>query len=381
MAEPLRTYFNVDVARTVARQIAAVWPPFEADAFVADVLNGFEELGLMERGRHIAQKLRHHLPADYREAIGILLRSCGERPARTDGDGGMSSFLYLPHVCFVAEYGLDHFDASMQAQHALTQRFTAEFSIRPFIERYPERTLAVLREWAADPDAHVRRLVSEGTRPRLPWAGRLRELQRDPRPVLELLELLRDDPHEMVRRSVANNLNDIGKDHPDLLVQVASRWLEDAPAERRRLVTHALRSLVKQGHAGALALLGAGTEAAVALESVRITPARTSIGGKVAITLGIRSTSDEAQRIVADLRVHYVKANGSTSPKVFKLRTADVGPGEVLACRKQVSLRDMSTRRHYPGEHRVELLLNGRAIALGAFTLAGAPRGCPAATP
>jgi 3-methyladenine DNA glycosylase AlkC len=369
MAEPLRNYFSTDVPRTIARQIAGVWPAFDTDAFMAGVIVGYDELGLMDRGRHIARRLRAHLPAQYRDALEVLLQSCGERPARSEGDGGMSSFLYLPHVCFVAEYGFDDFDASMRAQHALTQRFTAEFSIRPFIERHPGRTLATLRQWATDPNPHVRRLVSEGTRPRLPWAGRLRDLQRDPQPVLALLELLKDDPDEMVRRSVANNLNDIGKDHPDVLVEVAGRWLDGASPERKRLVAHALRSLVKKGHTSALALLGAGADAVVALERIDITPATVTDDGKVAIAFAIRSTAEEEQRIVADLRVHYVKANGSTSPKVFKLKAADLAPGDVLACRKQLSLRDLTTRRHYAGEHVVEVLLNGRAMALGSFTL------------
>ena len=170
----------------------------------------------------------------------------------------MAAFLYMPHLFFVARHGLDHFEDSMRAQYALTQRFTAEYSIRAFLEKHPEATLARLREWAADPSQHVRRLVSEGTRPRLPWAPRLRAFQKDPRPVLELLELLKDDPELYVRRSVANNLNDIGKDHPALLTAVAKRWLRGATPERRWIVDHALRSAVKRADAGALGALGYG---------------------------------------------------------------------------------------------------------------------------
>ena len=136
----------------------------------------------------------------------------------------MDVFIYLPHVFFVAKFGVGHFEASMRAQYELTQRFTAEYSIRGFLERYPERTLARLREWAGDANAHVRRLVSEGTRPRLPWAPRLRAFQDDPQPVLELLELLKDDPELYVRRSVANNLNDIGKDNPTALIDTCRHW-------------------------------------------------------------------------------------------------------------------------------------------------------------
>lgn len=181
MAEPLRNHYGPRVPRTIARQVAALWPAFRAEAFVADALDGYDALGLMDRGRHIARALRLHLPADYAEALAILLRSVGARPARTAGDDGMASFLYLPHVHFVAEFGLDDFEPSMGALHTLTQRFTAEFSIRPFLERHERATLARLAQWTADPDLHVRRLVSEGTRPRLPWASPLRRSRRSPR--------------------------------------------------------------------------------------------------------------------------------------------------------------------------------------------------------
>lgn len=369
MAEPLKNYFTLDVPRGIAKAIERVWPAFRRRAFVAHVAKEFDALELMDRGRHIARVLRRHLPADYPTALGILLQSVGERPARAEGDGGMASFFYLPHVCFVAEFGLDHFDESMQALHALTQRFTSEFSVRPFIERYEQEALGLLRQWARDPNVHVRRLVSEGTRPRLPWAGRLLRFQQDPSPVLELLEMLRDDPEEYVRRSVANNLNDIGKDHPDVLVDVARRWLIDASPERAALVRHALRSLVKQGHAGALVVLGVGRRAEVAVEHVVVTPRRPEAGGKVSVAFVVRSTSRRQQRVLVDFRVHFMKASGAVSPKVFKLKTIDLPAGASMAFRKTVSLADLTTRRHYPGRHAVDVVINGVVTPIGTFTL------------
>lgn len=371
MAEPLKNYFDDRIPRTIARQMAAVWPEFRVKAFVADVLHGYAELELMDRGRHIARVLRRYLPEDYPEALQILLRSVEDRPQRTEGDGGMASFLYLPHVNFVAEFGLDHFDVSMRALYMLTQRFTAEFSIRPFLERYERESLALLRKWAKDPNTHVRRLVSEGTRTRLPWAGRLRRFQEDPAPVLALLELLKDDPELFVRRSVANNLNDIGKDHPDVLIDVARRWMADASEERRALVRHALRSLVKQGHPEALKILGFGQSAAVAIEDIDITPECVAKGGKVTVGFTVRSTGRRAQRVLADLRIYFVKANGKASPKVFKLKSMDLPPGGAASCRKTVSLADLTTRQHYAGEHLVEVLVNGRTEPLGSFVVTG----------
>jgi 3-methyladenine DNA glycosylase AlkC len=259
----------------------------------------------------------------------------------------------------------------MRAQYELTQRFTAEFSIRVFLERYPEATLARLREWARDPNVHVRRLVSEGTRPRLPWAPRLRSFQDDPRPVLELLELLKDDPELYVRRSVANNLNDIGKDNPAALVETCRRWLDGASAERRWLVRHALRSAVKRGDPDALALLGFGAEAVVAVRDLRIEPTVAPIGGSVTVAVELANESAETQPLLVDLRIHFVKANGKTSPKVFKLKELELEPGASARLGKTISLAQHSTRTHYPGRHRVELLVNGRASEAGAFDVVG----------
>jgi 3-methyladenine DNA glycosylase AlkC len=368
MAEPLKNQFGVELADKIAGMISHVFPAFEQDAFVKNVLDGYEALGLMPRGWKIARTLRGYLPVNYPEAVEILIESLGPKLDTTE-DLGMAPFLYLPHVCFVAEYGLDHFEISMCAQYELTQRFSAEFSIRPFLAQHTEATLARLKDWAKDPSPHVRRLVSEGTRPRLPWAPRLREFQKDPRPVLALLELLKDDPELYVRRSVANNLNDIGKDHPALLVETARRWMNNATDERRWLVSHALRSAVKRAEPGALEVMGFGEEANVSIENALITPQRVLTGGSVEITFEVTNTDSRRQRILVDFRVHFMKANGKTSPKVFKLKTIDLAPRETVRMGKSVSLAEMTTRKHYAGTHKVDVVLNGHTKPLGAFEL------------
>ena len=244
-----------------------------------DACAGLDALELLDRGRHIARALAKRLPPSYPDAIAVLLQSLGPEHASDELIGaGMAPFFYLPHTVFVAEHGLDHFDVSMRAQYELTKRFSAESSIRPYIAKYPERTLDCLRGWARDPNAHVRRLVSEGTRLRLPWSQRVPWLDQHPERVLALLEMLKDDDASMVRRSVANNLNDLGKVHPGLLMQTCESWLEDASPERRELVEHALRSAVRRAVPEALRLLGYGGKASVAVEDVRIVPRRVSIG-------------------------------------------------------------------------------------------------------
>lgn len=369
MGEPLTQSFGPEIPRRIADQIRAVHAAFPQTRFLRRALQRYETLNLMARGRQIARALNDSLPHNFADAIHILLASLGSVPAKQDGDRGMAPFFYLPHVLYVAEYGLDHFDLSMQAQYELTQRFTAEFSIRPFLERYPEATLAQLAAWASDPSPDVRRLVSEGTRPRLPWAPRLHAFQRDPRPVLALLERLKDDPALSVRRSVANNLNDIGKDHPALLAATARRWLRGAGEERRWIIRHALRSAVKRGEPGALRVLGAGSPAQVLVRKRIVSPKVVTLGRSVAIGVDLINEKPTPQRVIADFRIQFVKANGKAAPKVFKLKTLDLTPGARARLRKSVSLKPMTTRRHYPGTHRVELLLNGRVQSLGHFVL------------
>ncbi|MBA3595621.1 MAG: DNA alkylation repair protein [Pseudomonadota bacterium] len=370
MAEPLVNQYGADVPQAIARMVTAVHPAFNTRRFVADALTGYDELALMPRGKHIAQALQRHLPADYPKAIHILLASL-DQPHGRDPGLSLGSFLYLPHTMFVAQFGLAHFEDSMRAQHALTQRFTAEFSIRAFLQHHEAATLARFRQWASDPSEHVRRLVSEGSRPRLPWASRLPAFQKNPAPVLELLELLKDDPALYVRRSVANNLNDIGKDHPEVLAKTAKRWLKGASDERRWIVQHALRSAVKRGEAGALAALGFGKSAEVAVSRARITPARVPMGEKVTIAFDVSNTSAKAQEVLVDFCIHYVKASGKTSAKVFKLKVLSLAPKETVRLSKTVSTAEMTTRKHHAGQHRVDVLLNGQARALGVFELVG----------
>lgn len=369
MAEPLKTFFNPRLAERLGAALHAAWPAFPREAFVREASAGLEAHELLGRARHLRDAMHRALPRDYPAAVDVLVRSLGPAQERTEG-WGMEVFFYLPHVLYVAEHGVEHFEESMRAQYALTQRFTAEFSIRAFLERYPERTLARLREWAVDPSAHVRRLVSEGTRPRLPWAPRLRAFQKDPKPVLALLELLKDDPEEYVRRSVANNLNDIGKDHPALLVRVAKAWMKDAPPGRERLIRHALRSAVKRGESDALEVLGAKKPSGIEVRATAL-PRRAPLGGKVDVRFEVANRSRQSQKLVVDLAVHFLKASGEARPKVFKVRALTLGPGQTEELGRRVSFEQLTTRRHYPGPHRFEVMVNGQGLPLGEVVVTG----------
>ena len=370
VADALKTFFSPALVRRLAADLARAHPPFPVNPFVKEVCAGLDALELLDRGRHIARALGRHLPAAYPEAIDVLVRSLGPEHATDELLGlGMAPFFYLPHTMFVAERGLDHFDLSMRAQHELTRRFSAESSIRPYIAKDPERAFALLRKWTNDPNAHVRRLVSEGTRLRLPWAPRVAWLDANPERVLELLELLKDDPSTLVRRSVANNLNDLGKARPELLNRTAAAWLAGGRTspERRALIEHALRGAVKRGDPAALRLLGFGKKAAVKLERVAFEPRRVKIGGRVAMTFTLRSTARTPQDLLIDVAVHFVKASGATGAKVFKLKRLTLLPRAKADLQTSFSLAIHTTRIPQPGEHAVDVLVNGQRIPAGSF--------------
>lgn len=376
MAEPLKYLLNHSVPPRIATMVRSAWRGFDTAGFLRQIEPGYESLELMARGQRIADALHAHLPAQVPRALAILvdsldapmgLTAAGEPDA---GDRPYSAFLYLPHSLYIGTQGLAHFDAAMAAQHALTQRFTAEFCIRPYLQHHRDATLAQLKTWAQDDNAHVRRLVSEGTRPRLPWATRLPALQKNPLLAMPLLGTLKDDPASYVRRSVANHLGDIAKDHPELAVATARNWLHRASPAREALVRHGLRFLVKRGDTQVLDVLGVGHAVDLTVQAARITPTQARIGDKLRIEAALHNPTPQPQRVLADLKVYYVKANGDTAPKVFKLQTLDIAPGATVALGKTLSLQQMTTRTHYPGVHRVELVLNGRAQPLGEFELA-----------
>lgn len=244
----------------LAHNLRAVYPAFRATAFRKSANSIVQGEGIMRRGRLLGALLGEYLPSHFKEATDILIASLTP-PIKPDDGTGLGGFFYLPHGFFVAERGLHKqpggpkpFPHAMRALREITRRFTSEFAIRPFLVHHTEKTLEQLLDWTADTDENVRRLCSEGSRPRLPWGERLPAFVKDPQPVLPILERLKDDPSAYVRRSVANHLGDIGKDHPELLLSICQAWLKGAGEERRALIRHALRYPANHGNQAALSL-------------------------------------------------------------------------------------------------------------------------------
>jgi len=268
----------------------------------------------------------------------------------------------------VARRGLAQPDLGLQALHAITQRFSAEFAIRPFIAAHPDKVFPILHRWTQDPSAHVRRLVSEGSRPRLPWGLQLKALVADPAPTAPLLLALQDDASDYVRRSVANHLNDIAKDHPARVVAWVQQHLKDAPTERRALLRHASRTLVKLGHAGMLKAWGLGQPLKGSLV-LSLSPTHITLGQSLQMDVSITSSTRRAQNLVVDYAVHHVKADGALSPKVFKGWNLVLAPGETRALRKAHPVRPITTRRYHAGRHVLDLRVNGQVLAEAPFEL------------
>ncbi len=381
MATAFKHLIDRDLVHDVGQHLRRAWPAFPQEAFVAQALNGLDALALKARARHIAHALADTLPRDFHAAAEVMEASLrpvpqprfehdpdkelGQLGTDATGLGGWALWAFGEYV---AHHGLAHPDRALRTLHALTQRFTAEFAIRPFIVAHPERVFATLQQWQHDPSAHVRRLVSEGSRPRLPWGLRLQALVQDPAPTLPLLRTLQDDPSAYVRRSVANHLNDIAKDHPERVVDWLRTHLPEAPASRVQLLRHASRSLIKAGHPGTLQAWGLG-EPFHGQATLHLPAPTVRIGEALSFSVSLHAAPGPQQTLELDYRVHHVKANGETSPKTFKGKRLRLSPHEAWHWTKAHSFQPISTRRYHPGHHRLELLLNGQVVACADFDL------------
>lgn len=359
--------FNADTVAIVADAVHSAHAAFDRDCFVDQVLDEhWEERALKQRMRHMAACLRELLPADYRESIAILRKA--------SPDTAEAGFAAMSFSEFVEAFGVHDYETSVPALAEFTKVVSAEFAVRPFILEYPDRMMGQMLEWARDEDHRVRRLASEGSRPRLPWGMALQPFHIDPSPILPILETLNHDPSEEVRRSVANSLNDISRDHPDVVVATLTRWQDDSQ-EVTSITKHALRTLLKKGDQGALRLLGFDPHPAVRLAHFAADPRAVEIGAATTVRCEIVSESGEEQKVMIDGVVEFARPKGPSS-KVFKWKTATLGPGERLAITRSVSLQPLSTRRIYPGSHSVAVQVNGSLLGRVEFdVIAPAPGG------
>lgn len=356
-----------DVVRRLAAATRKAWAKFDDEAFVKGVLPRLAPLELKARIGFVTAAWAERLPPSYAKALPIVLATMGP-PLTADTQVSQGGFYHWLHAHFVETRGLEDLEASLAAMVQITQRGTAEFCVRPFLIRHPARTLAFLASVRAHESPHVRRWVSEGTRPRLPWGARLTSFIEDPSPVLELITPLRADASLYVRNSVANNLNDIAKDHPRLVVKTVRRWLSEKDNPHAPWIAkRALRQLVKAGDAEALGVLGFDAKPKVKLVSLAIDKPSLEIGDSIEFELALRSSANESVNV--DYAIEYQMARGKIARKVFKLKVVPLTKGKLVALRKRHSFRLITTRTYHPGAHGITVLVNGRPLGSARFEL------------
>lgn len=356
-APALKEIFNAKRLQHIADEMSAVYPAFKAKAFLKHAQDGLAELSVMQRMARVSESLHAVLPLDYEDSLHVLRELA---PRLNSGFVSMC----LPH--YVASYGAHAFDTSMDALKYFTTFGSSEFAIRCFLRSDLERSLERMHDWTRDENHHVRRLASEGSRPRLPWSFRLEAVQADPLLAAGILDLLKADESLYVRKSVANHLNDVTKVHPQWALDTIEGWSLDNK-HTAWIAKHALRSLIKQGDVRALTVIGAGAKAEVELLDVRVEPAVVRLGEAITLSFTVKSTVAQEQRLVIDYAIEYVKANGGVSRKVFKLKTLGLaGFGTEVVRRNQV-IKDFTTRKHFAGRHGVQVMVNGEVLGSAAF--------------
>ena len=348
----------------IANSIAAQYPDFSRANFLRCAFF-LRPLELKDRVRHVREALHDHLPKSYPKALKVILSS-----ARS---GDLQGFDLWPYSDFIQTYGMEHLDRSLSALRDLTPLFTSEFAVRPFILKHPQPTMSFLLGCARSEDLHVRRWASEGTRPRLPWGEKLRPFITDPAPSFSILEKLKFDEELYVRKSVSNHLNDIAKDHPEAVLKILGRWSKLAGKKHAKkiewIIRRSLRSLIKNGNPQALKLIGADPKAKIRVHGLKLRKQTFTMNEKIEFAFRIESDSKKSQKVVIDYVVHYVKFNHETTPKVFKLKTFTLEPGQVVGLVKKHPLKPITTRRYYGGKHRLEIQVNGRVYASAQWNL------------
>lgn len=357
------------MAQVLSRHV----PTWNQRAFVKVASRNLDSLELKERSEQIYRALCQFLPADFptaAECIRLALHPSLDGNSRGEGtsEQGIQGWLILPLTEFAGRHGGEFLPVAMELLKELTMRFTSEFGIRHLWLSHPDEVMSIVSRWVHHENEHVRRLVSEGSRPRLPWGLQLRGFIEEPKRTWHLLQALRDDPSAYVRKSVSNHLNDNARDHPQSVVELARDWQRGASPERQRLIRHALRNLLKQGLPQALALYQL-EQPRLRVAQLTLVSDHIAIGDELEFCLDLISDSSTSQSMRLDYVIHHQKANGSMTPKVFRWKDITLLSRKAYQCNKRHSFRPVSTRVYHPGSHLLEIKANGVVIAASEFQL------------
>lgn len=364
--EPFKNYINKSVAVRISKAIKKQWPLFNSASFLKNIENELLALELKERVDFITERLKSHLPADAAIAIAVLVATLKTK----EQPEGLEQFAVWPLAHYVALYGLEHFDLSMNALLEMTKVFTSEFAIRPFFQKDEKRTLKFLKECAHHKNEHVRRWASEGPRPLLPWGQKLHCFVLNPKAAWDILEKLKDDPSEYVRKSVANHINDHSKNHPDFVLKKLLQWHQqkNKTVQLQWVIKHASRSLIKKGFKKAFRLHGVESSK-IKIHKQKILNKKIILGEMLKVQVTIENLSKKSAQIILDHEIHLLKANGSYSIKVFKGKKLSLKSKEVVRLEMNIPLRPVTTRVYHSGKHHWNVKINGKSTPLLSFDL------------
>ena len=351
MAEPLKHMYNPAFIDDLSSRFSAVYPKFDSRKFKDSVFSdGWEAKELKERMRHISLTLNTVLPQNFPKAVKIL--------EKITGDLNKEGFELMILPDYVEVFGGNHWNESISALETFTEIASSEFAVRPLILENPAKMMKVMLKWSKHKNPHVRRLASEGCRPRLPWAMALPIFKNDPSMVIPILENLKSDPELFVRRSVANNLNDISKDNPDIVIKLAKQWKGESH-EVDWVIKHAFRTLLKKGEPKALKMFGYGNSSNIKIENLKLKSKKVYIGKELIFSFDAALTSRKKEKVRLEYAIYYMKKNGRQSRKVFKIGEIALSAKKVSFIKKQ-SFKEMTTRKHYPGKHKIAIIANGK---------------------
>jgi 3-methyladenine DNA glycosylase AlkC len=357
-----KNFINKNVVDTIGREVHHIYPEFSLKEFVK-VSEKLPPLELKARVLLITAELKKHLPDSYKEAVHILVKTMEQDK--------LSGFSLWPFSEYISQFGLNDFDESMKAMYVMTQKFTSEFAVRPFILQNHAKVLKYFSKWATDKNVHIRRWVSEGSRPILPWGGKIPLFIMDPTHTVLLLDKLKFDEELYVRKSVANHLNDISKNHPHVVIDVLKMWQKSCPEKHQDkldwIKRQALRTMIKKGDKKALEMMGVTGEAKVKISEVKLNKKKFKLGDKLEFSFDLTSTAKTKQKLVVDYAIDFVKAGNKKSAKVFKLKSFSLEPKEEMTVRKSHSLKAITTMKYYKGLHHVYIQINGKKLAEASF--------------
>lgn len=357
--DPLKEMFNKKFYEELALEFYKAHKTFDKTSFVNEVTKNIDQLSLNERLRNTSVILKTYLPSEFAKAIEVMSKVI------PNIQRGYTSLVFPD---FVGLYGQEHFDISMKALKYFTQFGSSEFAIRSFLKNDFKKTIAIMKTWARDKNHHVRRLASEGSRPRLPWSFKIDDVIKNPASTREILEILNNDPELYVKKSVANHLNDISKDNPEYMLGLINKW-NKKNIHTAWIIKHASRTLIKKGDSRSLAVFNFEKNPKVEIKKFKILTPKLHLGEKLKFSFDVVSQKNKPQKLVIDYIVHYQKKSENLSPKVFKLKEVELKPKQTIKILKYQLFKDFTTRKHHTGKHALEIMVNGKKVKQGSFDL------------